>query len=296
MQRYLDQILEAALSQTYQIQSAAVDILTFTVKQGLAHPLQSFPIIVALETSPSNFGARASALHAILHAKHTSLLNARYVHSARASFDYQKRLNTETVKGYRLTPAPTALLHRWYTLAREKRATRQDFLRALVKVFDIELSKPTQVRHLYRGSSFHLLNIIPQDDVDFVRYMAENFSAFEYKTQEEVLTVIKSLTSVLSTAGMQLVETLSPSHLLAQLHGPSYSQPGPAQIPVQETPMNVDTSILQADVVQPRTPPPAVPPCQAPIHDFGTLRGSVIVAMIMLLKAHLKTLYALSEE
>ena len=146
VQRYLDQILEAALSQTPQIQSAAVDILTFTIKQGLAHPLQSFPVIVALETSPSNqLSSRASALHAILHAKHTSLLNARYVNSARASFDYQKRLCSGAVKGYRMTPSPTAFLHRWYTLVREKRATRQDFLRAMVKVFDVELGKTTQV-------------------------------------------------------------------------------------------------------------------------------------------------------
>ena len=51
--------------------------------------------------------------------------------------------------------------------------------------------------------------------------MAENFSAFDYKTQEEVLTVLKYLTSVLSTSGMQLVETLSPAHLLKQLHEPT---------------------------------------------------------------------------
>ncbi len=148
VQRYLDKILEAALSQNAQIQGAAVDILTFTIKQGLAHPLQSFPVIVALETSPSNqLSSRASALHAILHAKHTSLLNSRYVNSARASFDYQKRLNPEAVKGYRMLPAPSALLQRWYTLAREKRATKLDFLRALVKVFDVELGKSTQVGH-----------------------------------------------------------------------------------------------------------------------------------------------------
>ena len=40
VQRYLDKILDAALSQAPQIQGAAVDILTFTIKQGLAHPLQ----------------------------------------------------------------------------------------------------------------------------------------------------------------------------------------------------------------------------------------------------------------
>lgn len=48
--------------------------------------------------------------------------------------------------------------------------------------------------------------------------MAENFSSFDYKTQEEVLTILKYLTSVLSTTGSQLVEALSPSHLLNQLH------------------------------------------------------------------------------
>jgi cohesin loading factor subunit SCC2 len=58
--------------------------------------------------------------------------------------------------------------------------------------------------------------------------MAENFSALDYKTQEEVHTVIQHLTSVLSTAGMQLVEFLSPSHLLAQLGGPAETRPGPS--------------------------------------------------------------------
>nr|VWP00958.1 Transcriptional repressor TUP1 [Ganoderma boninense] len=258
VQRYLDKILEAALSQTTQIQSAAVDILTFTIKQGLAHPLQSFPVIVALETSPNqHLSSRASALHAILHAKHTSLLNARYVNSARSSFDYQKRLTPGFVKGYRMNPGPSALLHRWYTLAREKRATRQDFLRALVKVFDVELGKSSQ------------------DDVEFTRYMSENFASFEYKTQEEVLTVTKSLTSILSTAGMQLVEMLSPSHLLAQLRGPGHASQALPPPPALETAMDVVPETVQ---------------------DFGTLRSSVIVAMIMLLKTHLKTLYGLSEE
>jgi len=47
--------------------------------------------------------------------------------------------------------------------------------------------------------------------------MAENLSAFDYKTQEEVLIVIRQITNVLSVAGMQLLEILSPSNLMAQL-------------------------------------------------------------------------------
>jgi cohesin loading factor subunit SCC2 len=49
--------------------------------------------------------------------------------------------------------------------------------------------------------------------------MAENFSAFDYKTQEEVLTVIKTLTSSLSTTGMQLLGALAPNGLLNELMG-----------------------------------------------------------------------------
>jgi hypothetical protein len=40
VQRYLGHILDAALSQSPQIQATAIDVLSFTVKQGLAHPLQ----------------------------------------------------------------------------------------------------------------------------------------------------------------------------------------------------------------------------------------------------------------
>ncbi|KAI0761978.1 hypothetical protein BD413DRAFT_221108 [Trametes elegans] len=273
VQRYLDQILDAALSQTTQIQAAAVDILTFTIKQGLAHPLQSFPVIVALETSPNHhLSSRASALHSMLHSKHTSLLNSRFVNSARASFDYQKRVTPGAIQGYRMTPSPSALLQRWYSLAREKRATRQDFLRALVKVFDVELGKSSQ------------------DDIDFTRYMAENFASFDYKTQEEPLTVIKSLTSVLSTAGMQLVEMLSPSHLLTQLHAPTVAQPA-----AQDVSMSEASGTGEATSQPPPQPPSSAPPAAA-VSDLGVMRSSVIVAMIMLLKAHLKTLYGISEE
>jgi cohesin loading factor subunit SCC2 len=58
-----------------------------------------------------------------------------------------------------------------------------------------------------------------QDDVEFIRYIAENICAFEYKSQEELFTIIKHLTAVLSTFGMQLVDIVSPADLLAQLHG-----------------------------------------------------------------------------
>ncbi|KAF8431185.1 hypothetical protein L210DRAFT_1044604 [Boletus edulis BED1] len=78
-----------------------------------------------------------------------------------------------------MQPEPTALLQRWYSLVREKRAPRQDFSKAFVKAFDI----PTVLKS-------------SQDDVDFSRYMAENFATLDYKIQEEAFTVIKHWSTV----------------------------------------------------------------------------------------------------
>lgn len=270
MQRYLDHVLEAALSPNTQIQAVAIDVLSFTVKQGLAHPLQSFPVIVALETSPiASVYNRATALHTILQGKHASLLNTRYTVSARASFDYQKKVaaaSGSVVKGFRVVQGShVAMLQRWYSHVREKRTARQDFLRSLAKVF---------------RESDTTLEATTQDDVDYTRYMAENFAALEYKTMEEVLTVIKFLTNVLSTSGMQIVEVMAPGGLLSLLHddGQKVSAAG-------EQSMKVDVE------------PQAAKPAESALrHNVGFMRTSVLIAMVMLLKAHLKGLYSLSEE
>jgi cohesin loading factor subunit SCC2 len=325
VQRYLDPILDAALSQHPQTQGAAVDILSFTIKQGLAHPLQSFPVIVALETSPNTaLSTRASALHSVLHSKHASLLNSRYIVSARASYSYQIKLaqgsgGSSDVHGAR---NGTALLHRWFALVREKRGPKLDFLKALVRAFDV-------------GTALSAA----QDDVDFARYMAENFAAFDYKTQEEVLLVIRSLTNVLSTAGMQCVEALSPRNLLAQLQArpsqitrlaqpessaacePSESglpAPQPSLSQIQASGADTDPAVSTATAVPAeqgtlilhssydpsgRSPQSdaaiagsaATPPWQT-LEKLPLLRTSVLIALIMLLKAHLKHLYGLSEE
>ncbi|KZW01563.1 hypothetical protein EXIGLDRAFT_738517 [Exidia glandulosa HHB12029] len=253
VQRYLPQILDAAVTKNVQVQNSAMDILTFTVKQGLAHPLQCLPTIIALETSPNVLlSTRANALHAVMHSKHASLVNMRYVECARKSFDYQVQICDGPVSGLRTLPAPIALFHRWYSLMREKRTSRQDFLKAIVRVFDLDVSSAAST----------------QDDIDFARYVAENMATLDYKTQEEVLTIIRHLTSVLSVSGTALVELISPSNLLRQLHSDG-----------ADGGMDVDAV-----------------PGRSTEELLSLARNSVRMGVILLLKAHLKSLYSISEE
>ncbi|KIJ54752.1 hypothetical protein M422DRAFT_775001 [Sphaerobolus stellatus SS14] len=284
VQRYLPQILDAALTRNIQMQAAAVDILGFTVKQGLAHPLQCLPVIVALETSPNpSLSNRTGALHTILYNKHQSLMNTRHLECARASFDYQCNLTQGRVRGYRLSPNPTALLHRWYTLVREKRASRQDFLKTMLRAFDLDSTKLSST----------------QEEVDFIRYLAENVSAFDYKTQEEVLTVIRHLTSVLSVVGMALIETVAPTTLGDNL----VEMAPPPSTPAQPAVPNMDvssplSSLPSSQAVPPPTPALPVKSNTAPVttDTVGQARCTVVVCIILLLKSHLKTLYGLTED
>lgn len=261
VQRYLNHILESALSLQPQIQAAAIDILSFTIKQGLAHPLQSFPVIIALETCPSTpLSHRANALHSILHTKHNSLLNTRYINSAQAAFDYQSKITSGAVRGFKIQSSmPIALLQQWYSLAREKRSGRLDFLKSLSKVFQDHSSTSTT-----------------QSDIDFVRFMVENFASFDYKTQEEVFIIVKTLTTVLSTNGTQILEIVSPSHLLSHVKKQPASEANAAD-------MNVDP-VEGCSTVEPAQ------------NKIPLMRSTVIIGMIMVLKTHLKTLYSLSEE
>jgi len=133
--------------------------------------------------------------------------------------------------------------------------------------------------------------------------MAENFATFEYKTLEEVFTVIKYLTNILSTTGMQLLEIVSPSHFLTHLHSkqdvPQETMATSVrQIPIVEVlPLNYVQNVSNADGRNLQSLPEKSVETEINHSDAPALmRTSVIIAIVMLLKAHLKALYSLSEE
>ena len=57
-------------------------------------------------------------------------------------YDLRERkysINLTLLEGLRADPTPTALLRSWYTLVREKRTTRMEWLKSLVKSTDIDI-------------------------------------------------------------------------------------------------------------------------------------------------------------
>lgn len=72
-----------------------------------------------------------------------SLAEGNVVHGMRQKFGERIYLTSST-PGFQM-PGPTALLHRWYSLVREKRTQRQDFLRATVKAFELKQDMQTSL-------------------------------------------------------------------------------------------------------------------------------------------------------
>lgn len=58
--------------------------------------LKCLPILISLETSESEqVAGRALELHAKLHAKHSTLVNVRFVECAKSSYEYQRSITSE---------------------------------------------------------------------------------------------------------------------------------------------------------------------------------------------------------
>lgn len=111
--------------------------------------MQCLPVLVALETcTDPSVASKAFALHSLLHEKHSGLINTRLAESIDTVIKYQKRvLGDRAIMGHTTEPL-SALLSRWYSLMREKRQWRNEFLKAFMRGLHVEptASDYSQVR------------------------------------------------------------------------------------------------------------------------------------------------------
>lgn len=307
VQRYLTPILEAALDvKNPSVQHPALDILKFVVMQGLTHPLQCVPTLISLETLEDRAIAnKALQMHEHLAMKHASILATRYTELIKSTFEYQLGLcrdNLQMMRGYRIDSAtgyPNALLHPWYSLLRDRRQTRLNFVKAMVKLLDIDTSS----------------NQCSERTVLLSRFVADNLATLDYKTLEEVLVVVTDIKYIVSITGAQ-VKHFAEEFVAAVECGNDDSMEWEAPSLRRDQDMNilisvkhgitdVATSETQRELEEARAAAGAegedkmhpddlcadVPPRT----HADTARMSVATGTALLLRSHLKQLYGLSE-
>ncbi|CAH1765510.1 15208_t:CDS:10, partial [Entrophospora sp. SA101] len=202
MQRYLHRILECTFDPTQSLKLVALDVLGSIIQQGLVHPVPCMPTIVAMETSPeSNIRDKAFKLHQHLNEKHASLIHSRSVECVKKAYVFQKQLNgnksfvgeNPTSYAFRSNEGhPEALINPMYSLLKEKRQRRNDFLISIVKTFDFDLKNSDESKV----------------DVGFCKFVAENLATIDYKTIEEVLHIIYCINRVLSVVGITILHSI----------------------------------------------------------------------------------------
>jgi hypothetical protein len=95
VQRYLPQITNLAQSTQSHIQRTAVEIISFTIKQGLTHPLECVPVLVALESSNDMaIASQVFSLHTLLHVQRGNLVHCRFLETMDKVFHCHTKAST----------------------------------------------------------------------------------------------------------------------------------------------------------------------------------------------------------
>ncbi|CAO1632103.1 unnamed protein product [Parajaminaea phylloscopi] len=308
VQRYLEPILRAAVNvKAPSVQRPALDIVKFVVTQGLTHPLQCVPTLICLETlEDRSITMKALKLHEHLFTKHASILASRYAELVRSTFEFQLQVqkdNLQMMRGYRIDPSsgcPAALLDSWYTLLRDRRQTRLDFVKAMTKLLDIDTSS----------------NECSEHTVLLSRFVADNLATLHYKTLEEVLVVAAEIKRIISITGAQVKFFAEELVAAAENGGQSPNRPHggiEVLIPLRRPSGTVSEALTEAASSEAEEQPmdttsdgaedpssdedaESVPDKATPSRGHAdTARMSIAMGTAVLLRTHLKHLYGLSE-
>jgi hypothetical protein len=139
MQHFIDPVLELMLHENIQARTVAFDMVYLVLKQGLLHPLQCIPYLIAIESvKSSHLCERAASLHMEIYNKHPSFANVRNMDGVRLAYDHLQAMtgkNCSPTKKVSKSDRTTAL-SRLYEIVKGKRAHRKDFITKLVCAFE----------------------------------------------------------------------------------------------------------------------------------------------------------------
>lgn len=194
MQRYLCKILSCALSESSELRYAAFEVVSAVVHQGLAHPVMCMPAIVAAETSPDVvLRTKAYYLHRYAHDKYRNLLYSHMSEYLSTSYQYQKILcGAGNVLGYGKRGGDAKVdpvLGVTYSVLKDKKKPKFDFLTSLVKAFEFDLKSTTS----------------EDIDIGYLKYLSENMIHLTLSTTDDVLNMVYIMDRILMTLGTDLL-------------------------------------------------------------------------------------------
>ena len=187
-QTFLRYILRIALSSADDIALIATKIIASVNRQGLVHPKECGPALVALETSPnSTIASIAFDEHCSLHQKHETMLEKEYMKAIDQAFAYQQTVGEDTL-GAKAQPFSSKLRPLFEVLKLGNGKVRKKFLANFCSRVDFDFAK-------FNLAEVNLNRLL------YSRFCLQNLAFFEYARIDEVLHVVLRLEKIINDTG-----------------------------------------------------------------------------------------------
>uniref|UniRef100_A0A8D3C1Q0 Nipped-B protein n=1 Tax=Scophthalmus maximus TaxID=52904 RepID=A0A8D3C1Q0_SCOMX len=272
MQIYLKQVLESFFNSQSTVRHFALSVITLTLNQGLIHPVQCVPYLVAMGTDPEpTMKNKADQQLVEIDKKYSGFIHMKAVAGLKMSYQVQQAINgpkKTAIRGFRHDDSDSALCAHLYTLVRGNRQHRRAFLISLLNLFD-DSSKT---------------------EVNMLLFIADNLACFPYQTQEEPLFIMHHVDITLSVSGSNLLQSFKEMKKKKKKKKKKNSDEDDEVVHRRKKSglCDSDSDMEGEDAVMDRLPENPIP-----LLDFASASQGIL--LLLVLKQHLKNLYGFSD-
>lgn len=263
-QRFLKDTLAIALASQDTSALTATEVIASINRQGLVHPKESGPALVALETSTNPaIAAVAFQEHRLLHQQHESMFEREYMRAIQEAFRYQRDIVNDAL-GYTKQSYASKLAGMFEIIKTSKGKYQKKFLTNYCSKIDFDISKID-------------LTGTPPNTLQFSRFLTENLLFFDYSRLDELLHTISCMEKIVADTGSGIAHSISTEvfHLTVE----SVSQ---------------DTND-QGSQIQGSAEPSQVAPVD-PARLFQLTTAAIILSSLWEARTHIKRLYGLASQ
>uniref|UniRef100_A0A672MTG5 Nipped-B protein n=1 Tax=Sinocyclocheilus grahami TaxID=75366 RepID=A0A672MTG5_SINGR len=286
MQLYLKQVLESFFHTQSSVRHFALNVIALTLSQGLVHPVQCVPYLIAMGTDSEPTMRNKSDQQLVeIDKKYTGFIHMKAVAGMKMSYQVQQAIvdsKDTVIRGFRQDETNMALCSHLYTMVRVNRQHRRAFLISLLNLFDDNT----------------------KSDVNLLLYTADNLACFPFQSQEEPLFIMHHVDITLSVSGSNLLQSFKEKKKRGKKYGSEEEDESRSSSdssddvirrpkkPRRSTAVNSDSDsdldLEDVDKVMQR-----LPDNPEPLLDFANASQGIL--LLLMLKQHLKNLYGFSD-
>ncbi|CAL8321731.1 unnamed protein product [Lota lota] len=193
MQLYLRQVLDAFFHTEATVRHFALSGIVLTLSQGLIHPVQCVPYLIAMGTDPDpNMRNKADQQLVDIDKKYTGFIHMKAVAGMKMAYQVQQAIagpEATVLRGFRQDDTNSALCSHLFSMVRTNRQHRRAFLISLLNQFDDSA----------------------KTEVNLLLFIADNLAYFPYQSQEEPLFIMHHVDITLSVSGSNLLQSFKES-------------------------------------------------------------------------------------